>query len=164
MSLNRAGRTHDHDETGMRTRRQGLATTGMIALVLAASLLSGCTLEQILIGQWYIIATPPAGACPSLTWRFVVNPQRAISGSLAYGTQPPFANLSGQLNADDSFGITATGVAGHHTADVTGRFTSEVSTIAIHGDAAGSACDGQTFEMRLGGYFAHQGGGGGGGG
>jgi hypothetical protein len=164
MLLTQARSTHDHDETGMRTRHQGLATTGMIALFLAAWLLSGCTLDQILIGQSYILATPSAGACPSLTWRFVVNPQRVISGSLAYGTQPPVATLSGQLAADDSFRITATGVAGHHTADVTGRFTSEVSTITIQGDAAGSACDGQTFEMRLGSYFAHQGGGGGGGG
>jgi hypothetical protein len=164
MLLSQVRRTHDHDETGMRTRPEGLATTGMIALFLAASYLSGCTLDQILIGQSYILATPPAGACPSLTWRFVVNPQRAISGSLAYGTQSPVATLSGQLAADDSFRMAATGIAGHGTADVTGRFTSQVSTITIHGDAAGSACDGQTFELRLGSYFAHQGGGGGGGG
>jgi hypothetical protein len=47
---------------------------------------------------------------------------------------------------------------------VAGRFTSQVSTLSIHGDAAGSGCDGQTFDLRLSGYFARQGGGGGGGG
>jgi hypothetical protein len=72
------------------------------------------------------------------------------------------ATLSGRLNPDDSFRMMAT--AGQRTASVTGQFTSQVSTIAIHGDAAGRACDGQVFRMRLGTYFAVQGGGGGGGG
>lgn len=120
-------------------------------------------MEQILIGQWYAIDTPRAGACPSLEWQFVVNPQRSIDGFLLRNRQQWIANLSGRLNADDSFQITATDMSGHRTARVTGRFTSQVSTISIHGDAAGSACDEQTFEMRLGGYFSRQGGGGGGG-
>jgi hypothetical protein len=131
---------------------------------LAASLLAGCTLEQILIGQWYSIGTPPAGACPSLVWRFVVDPQRAIGGFLSREGQQRVANLSGMLNVDDSFTMTATDVASNRTASVTGRFTSQVSTISIHGDAAGNACDRQTFKMRLGSYFSIQGGGGGGGG
>jgi hypothetical protein len=133
-----------------------------MALVLAVSLLQGCTLEQILIGQWYTVYTPAAGACPALAWRFVVNPQRSIDGFLAGDGQQRIANLSGVLNADDSFQITATNVADTRTANVTGRFTSEVSTISIHGDAAGRACDGQTFELRLGRYFWYWGGGHGG--
>jgi hypothetical protein len=136
----------------------------MIALALAALVLPGCTLEQILIGQIYSIDTPPAGACPSLEWRFVVNPQRSISGVLLRDRQQPIANLTGTLDPDDSFRMTATALTGNRTAEVTGRFTSQVSTISIHGDAAGKACDGQTFRMRLGGYFWFQGGGGGAGG
>jgi hypothetical protein len=137
----------------------------MIALALAAGVLAGCTLEQILIGQLYTIDTPSVGACPLLEWRFFVNPQRSIIGSLSSGVRRQrIANLSGVLAADDSFQMTATDVAGGRTASVTGQFTSQVSTISIHGDAAGSACDGQTFELRLGSYFAHEGGGGGGGG
>ncbi|MGD0103850.1 MAG: hypothetical protein ABSC06_07410 [Rhodopila sp.] len=136
----------------------------MIALALVAGLLPGCTLEQLLIGQIYNIDTPPAGGCPHLLWHFVVNPQRSIIGVLSQNGQQPIANLSGMLNADDSFQITATDVAGNRTANVTGQFTSQVSTIAIHGDAAGSACDGVTFRLRLGGYFASQGVGHGGGG
>jgi hypothetical protein len=94
-----------------------------------------------------------------------VNPQRSISGYLTdSGQLQPVANLSGVLSADDSFRITATSVAGNRTANVTGQFTSQVSTISIHGDAAGSGCDGQTFNLRLGSYFSRQGGGGGGGG
>ncbi|MFL5253462.1 MAG: hypothetical protein ACJ8AI_11305 [Rhodopila sp.] len=145
----------------MRTGRVEVLVAGVIAL---ACLLPGCTLEQILIGQWYTIDTPAAGACPPLEWQFVVDPQRTISGSLLLGTNRPIASLSGQLNPDDSFQMTATELAGHRTARVTGQFTSQVSTIAIHGDAAGSACDGQIFRLRLSSYFARQGGGGGGGG
>jgi hypothetical protein len=149
----------------MRTRRPSVLTTGVTALALVACLLSGCRIEQLLIGQWYTVDTPPAGACPSLEWRFVVNPQRSIGGYLSSGDrQQRIANLSGRLNPDDSFQITATEVAGNRTADVTGQFTSQVSTISIHGLAAGSACDGQTFKLRLGSYFSRQGGGGGGGG
>jgi hypothetical protein len=150
--------------TVMRKRRPGALATGMIALVLVACVLPGCTLEQILIGQWYTVYTPPAGACPRLAWRFVVNPQRSISGFLSDDGQQRIANLSGLLNADDSFRITATDVPGDRTADVTGQFTAGVSTISIHGAAVGHACDGQTFKLRLGGYFSRQGGGGGGGG
>jgi hypothetical protein len=137
---------------------------GMIALALAASVLTGCAFEQLLIGQWYTIYTPPAGACPMLAWRFVVNPQRSIAGFITQGEQQRIASLSGLLNPDDSFQMTATEDAGGRTASVTGRFTSQISTISINGDAAGSGCNGQTFELRLGWYLARQGGGGGGGG
>jgi hypothetical protein len=144
----------------MRTRQ----AAGLIALALAASVAPGCTVEQVLIGQWYSIYTPQSAACPRLEWRFVVDPQRTISGFLAPDGQPRIASLSGLLNPDDSFRITVTDLAGTRAATVTGRFTSLVSTISIHGDAAGAACDNQTFNLRLGGYFAFQGGGGGGGG
>lgn len=146
----------------MRTGRAVELTAA--ALVSAALGLSGCTLEQILIGQRYLIYTPPAGACPSLGWQFVVDPQRSIDGILSGDRQQPIAKLAGVLNADDSFRMTATSLAGGQTAEVTGRFTSLVSTISINGDAAGSGCDGQTFSLRLGGYFSRAGGGGGGGG
>lgn len=148
----------------MRTRRPSALTTGMTSLALVASFLPGCMIEQILIGQWYRVYTPTVGACPRLEWRFVVNPQRSIDGFLSGDGQQRIATLSGRLNADDSFQITTTDVAGNPTGNVTGQFTSQVSTISINGLAAGSACDGQTFKLRLGSYFARQGGGGGGGG
>lgn len=138
-------------------------TRKAVLLTLVAFLLTGCTLEQILIGQWYTIQTPPAGACPALYWHFFVNAQRIIAGGLS-DNQHPIAALSGPLNPDDSFRITATTPEGKRTATITGRFTSDISTISIHGDAAGTGCDGQTFQLRLSGYFARQGGGGGGGG
>lgn len=148
----------------MRKTRFGTRSFGTILLGLAACLLSGCALEQIFPGQWYTIYTPQAGSCPRLGWRFVVDPQRSIGGFLTGEGQQRIADLSGRLNTDDSFQMTATDAAGHRTANVTGQFTSQTSTISIHGDAAGRGCDGQTFKVRLGGYFVRQGGGGGGGG
>jgi len=146
----------------MKARQAHMRNTGICAIVLAA-LLAGCTFEQILIGQWYAIVTPSAGACPRLDWHFVVNPQRDIGGFLSDEAQQRIATLSGRLNADDSFQMTVTSLAGNRRAEVTGQFTSQVSTISIHGDGAGHACDGQTFKLRLGGYFWFQGGGRGGG-
>ncbi|WP_428490251.1 hypothetical protein [Rhodopila sp.] len=148
----------------MSIRRPVAPAAAWILLALVASLLPGCMIEQLLIGQWYGVYTPPVGACPRLEWRFVVDSHRAINGFLAGDGQQRIATLSGLLNNDDSFQITATDVAGGRTASVTGQFTSQLSTISIHGLAAGPACDGQTFKLRLGSYFARQGGGGGGGG
>ncbi len=137
----------------MMTWRPGILTW----LVLAAVSLSGCTADQIMIGQWYRIYTPSVGACPVLEWDFVVDPTRTITGYLLPDGLPRIASLSGQLAADESFWMKATSVAGNRTADVTGRFTSQISVLSIKGDAAGSACDGQTFELPLGMYFALQG-------
>ncbi len=150
----------------MRAHWTQIKPLAMATPILAAAVcfLPSCTVEQILIGQHYTFYTPPAGACPRLEWRFVVNAQRSIGGFLARDGQPPIADLSGRLDADDRFEITATTTTGHRQATATGQFTSLVSTLSIHGDAAGSACDGQTFALRLGRYFASQGGGGGGGG
>ena len=134
----------------------------LTVVLLAACGLVACTGEQILIGQWYSLRTPPAGECPSLLWRFVVNPERSIDGHLLDDTQHQLATLQGRLDADDSFRMTAANGESDRPTTITGQFTSVVSTISIHGDAAGRRCDGRTFEMRLGRYFASQGGGGGG--
>ncbi len=127
-------------------------------------LMTACTLPQVMVGQLYRIETPPSGACPTLVWQFVVDAQHAIAGSLARAGQFPFADLSGELHPDESFVMTATAHDDRRTAEATGQFTAEVSTLTIRGDGAGAGCDGQTFRLRLGGYFARQGGGGGGGG
>lgn len=145
----------------MGIRWKTISATAMIAL---ACLLPGCALQQVMIGQWYTISTPQADACPRLVWQFVVDAQRSIEGSVSRHGQQPIASLSGVLNTDDSFQITATEASGSRTASVTGQFTSQVSTISIHGPGVGGACDGQVFKLQLRRYFTSQGGGGGGGG
>ena len=142
----------------MGTRRPDVLSLWAILL----SLLSGCAVEPLFIGQWYGIVTPQAGACPRLDWRFVVDPSRTINGFLSPDGVRKIATLSGSLAPDDSFQMTVVAVADHRTANVTGRFTTGISTLSIHGDGAGDACDGHTFDLRLGRYFATQGGGGGG--
>ena len=136
--------------------------SNILALGLTVGLLSACTLDQILIGQVYTIVTPSTGACPALSWQFFVNAQRAINGILSSGQQR-IGILSGTLDQNDPFRMTVADADGRPTATASGQFTSDVSTLSIQGAGAGSACDGQTFRLRLGGYFAHQGGGGGGG-
>jgi hypothetical protein len=148
----------------MNTTYPQTRKAGWLVLAHTTLLLTGCNVEQIMIGQFYTIRTPQAGGCPALNWYFFVNAQHAFNGTLLDDRQQPIAGLSGVLNPDDSFRITATANSGGRTATITGRFTSQVSTLSIQGDAAGTACDGQTFQLRLSGYFARQGGGGGGGG
>jgi hypothetical protein len=151
--------TNTHS-TGIRRR----LSWPRAALAVIATLPAACSPPQIMIGQFYSIPTPPAGDCPALLWQFVVDPQRVISGSLSRVGEAPFASLSGILAADESFRMTATANPDKRSATVSGAFSAQITTISIHGDAAGTGCDGQSFALRLGGYFARQGGGGGGGG
>ena len=135
-----------------------------LPMTLLAWLLTGCAVEQIATGQWYTISTPEAGACPVLQWHFVVDPERSLAGYIVRDGQERVANLSGRINPDDSFRMTATAVSGQQTAAISGRFTSDASTIAIQGNGAGPACNGQTFTLHIARFLARQGGGGGGGG
>ncbi len=136
-----------------------------IGAALALTLFTGCTpLNPVMPGVWYGIATPPAGDCPALAWRFVVDAQQHIGGTLGRIGERPFGILSGTLASDGSFSMTATADSGGRTATATGRFTSGASTLAIQGNGAGEACDGASFTLYLGGYFMRAAGGGGGGG
>jgi len=148
--------------TGKRSiRRRGWLVPATAAFAL---LPMACSAPQILIGQLYSIPTPPAGDCPALLWRFVVDAQRTIAGSVSRVGQPPFATLSGTLAADQSFRMTASNIAEKSSAIVSGAFSAQVTTLSIQGEAAGPGCNGKSFALRLGAYFARQGGGGGGGG
>ncbi len=131
------------------------------AAVTALGLLAACSLEQLQLGQWYTIGTPATGGCAPLRMRFYIGADRAIHGYLANAGQERIADLSGTIGSDDSFRMTAH--AAGATGVIDGRFTSQVSTIAVHGNAAGPACDGTTFSLRLSGYLSSQDGGGGGG-
>lgn len=126
-------------------------------------MLAGCALSPIMIGVYYMIPTPPAGDCSGMQWRFFVNPDRGIEGVVARFGQASFGTLSGTMAADDSFVMTVTDNLSQRTARATGRFTSQISTLSIQGDGAGTACDGQSFQMLLGRYFFRAPGGGGGG-
>jgi hypothetical protein len=151
--------------TDIRSARIRRRLSWPVAAIWAtATLLAACSVSQIMIGQLYSIPTPPAGDCPALVWQFVVDPQRLISGSLSRVGEAPFASLSGILAADESFRITATTKSDKRSANITGAFSAQITTISIHGNVAGSGCDGLSFALRLGSYFARQGGGGGGGG
>lgn len=145
----------------------GDSACGHHALGLAV-LLAGCSLNPVLIGQIYSIVTPREDGCQPLELHFVVDASRMFNGTLSpYAPpypQPALATLSGTLSPDGSFQIIAKGTQGHGNTTLTGRFTSQVSTITINGPVAGPACDGRTFTLYLGQFFRFAGGGGGGGG
>ena len=130
---------------------------GAIAVVM----LTGCHVEQVQLGQWYRIVTPPAGACPSLEWQFVIAADRSIGGFVSPDRVTKLATLKGTLAPDDTYSMTATAKEG--TATVTGQFSSLSTIFAIKGDALGANCNGQVFKLWLGRYFQSQSGGGGGG-
>ena len=132
--------------------------------ILAMLVLSGCTLDPVLTGQVYTIETPAEGTCPRLDWHFVADAGRKVEGVLFTDTRQRIADLSGTLAGDGRFQMTAKAGSGGGEADISGRFTSVVSTISVRGKAAGQGCEGKTFKLYLGRYFARQGGGGGGGG
>ncbi len=109
-------------------------------------LIGGCQIEQVQLGQVFIIYTEAAGACPMLQWQFVVDAQRAISGMLLTNGKP-LAKITGILNPDDTFRMDLAAPGRGGTATVDGAITSQGATFAIAGDAAGAGCNGQTFNL-----------------
>lgn len=125
-------------------------------------MLGGCQLEQVQLGESFIVYTQPTGACPGLQWQFVVDAHRAIAGTLLQ-SGAPIARLSGTLAADDTFRMSATPPSGSPTI-ISGAITSQRTTFTIDGDVAGAGCNGQTLVLRGGQVFqgnSYNGGGGG---
>jgi hypothetical protein len=123
-----------------------LAGSGLLAI-----LLGGCQLEQVQLGQEYIVYTDAAGACPRLTWQFVVDVHRAIGGMLLTDGKP-LAKITGVLNPDDTFRMDLAATSGK-TGTVNGAITSTDTVFTLVGDAAGTACNGQTFHLHGGQQF-----------
>jgi hypothetical protein len=131
-----------------------------VALAAAAAALAttaACSLEQVLLGQWYSLHTFAQGTCPALDWHFVVDAHRSIGGYLDRDQFTQIATLSGTLNADDSFEMIARNASGR-TERITGAFTPQIIMISLDG---AWICEKQTFRIRP---VRNVGGGGGGGG
>lgn len=125
-------------------RRTGSAMlTGLLTLVLA-----GCHLEQVQIGQLIRFQSPPVGACPVMTWQFVVDARRVISGDMLHDGMV-IGRIRGTLNPDDTFRMEITPVGHDGSATVTGTVTSAITTIAIAGDGLGSGCNGAVYHLQL---------------
>ena len=137
-------------------RRAAVLTAGTVALGLIAS----CTLEQVLLGQWYNVPTVPQGSCPALNWHFVVDAHRSIAGYLDRDQFKQIGTLSGTLNPDDSYQMWATENGTGRKESVTGRFTSQYATLSLDGTWI---CEKQTFRVWLPRGLGGGGGGGGGG-
>ena len=126
------------------TRAQRSGAAGLTAVAMAALWMSACSLENAQFGLIYNLYTNPQPDCPRLNWRFVVDPKRIMTGSISIDSLQPIANLSGMLNADDTFRMTATAVDNGWRADVSGRFQTRLITVSVSGP--GAVCDGHTFK------------------
>jgi hypothetical protein len=124
---------------------------GACMAMAASMLLAGCHLEQVQLGQVFIVYTPPSGTCPVLQWQFVVEANRTIAGTLLSNARP-LGRLAGRLNPDDSYRMDVA-AAGGPTTTVTGAITSEGARFTIDGDAAGLGCNGQTLYLHGGRLF-----------
>jgi hypothetical protein len=129
--------------------RKPTPAVALTTIVLATTALCppARALEQVQLGQWYTMHTVPMGTCPALDWHFVVDAYRSIAGFWGRDVAQRSAILSGTLNADDSFQMTATEVEGNRKARISGQFALRVVTISI--DGAGTACDRQTFRVKV---------------
>jgi hypothetical protein len=131
----------------INSRRATAVVTGMIALAATASLSPARALEQVQIGQIYIMHTAPADTCSALDWHFVVDAHRSVIGFLTCDWDKHLATLSGTLGEDDTFQITVSELGGTGKADATGKFTSRFVTLSV--DAPGSPCDKHTFQIAV---------------
>jgi hypothetical protein len=125
--------------------RATAVVTGMIALAATASLSPARALEQVQIGQIYVMHTVPADTCSALDWHFVVDAHRSVIGFLTCDWDKHLATLSGTLNADDTFEMTVSELGGSRKGNATGKFNSRFVTLSI--DAPGSLCDKETFKI-----------------
>jgi hypothetical protein len=131
----------------INSRRATAVVTGMIALAATASLSPARALEQVQIGQIYVMHTASADACGALDWHFVVDFHRSVIGFLTCDWDKHLATLSGTLDADDTFQITVSELGGTQKANATGKFNSRFVTLSV--DAPGSPCDKHTFKINV---------------
>ncbi|HVZ06526.1 hypothetical protein [Rhodopila sp.] len=90
--------------------------------------------------QLYAFHTRPASGCPGLDWHVTVDPNKAISGFVAWDRMQHMARLDGQIERDNTFKVNAQEVGGTgKTAVITGRYGGNYLAIAISG--TGTPCD-----------------------
>jgi hypothetical protein len=121
-------------------------TASLIALASAASFKPAHAVEQVMLGEGYMFHSPPTGTCPGLDWHVVVDGDRSVEGMVGWDRMKHTASLTGVLNADDSFHMSAKENGGSITAKIDGKVT--VSTLTITIDGTGTGCDKKTITMK----------------
>lgn len=105
----------------------------LIAAAFAAlGLWLGVAVAQVPQGRIYVLHSPAAGACPSLDWHVVVEPNDILAGMIAWDDMKTMARATGKVDRPNhTFTMTAVELEGQgRTATVDGKVGKNGTIIA----------------------------------
>ena len=93
----------------------------------ALGLWLGVAVAQVPQGRIYVLHSPAAGACPSLDWHIVVEPNDILAGLIAWDDMKTMARATGRVDRPNhTFTMTAVEMGGQgRTATVDGKVEEE---------------------------------------
>jgi hypothetical protein len=98
----------------------------------ALGLWLGTAVAQVPQGRIYVLHSPAAGACPSLDWHIVVEPNDILAGLIAWDDMKTMARATGKVDRPNhTFSMTAVEMGGQgRTATVDGKVEKSGTIIA----------------------------------
>ena len=92
----------------------------------------GVAFAQVPEGRIYVLHSPAAGACPSLDWHIVVEPNDILAGLIAWDDMKTMARATGKVDRPNhTFTMTAVEMGGQsRTATVDGKVEENGTIIA----------------------------------
>lgn len=97
-------------------------------------------------GSVYSFSTRKSGTCPNLEWHVVVRDGSSLGGVISWDNERRVARVSGRLNPDRSFQMTATEVNGRGKATITGQVLADGRMSAR---ISGAGCESRLIEVPL---------------
>lgn len=110
-----------------------MSVARLIAATSAAlGLWLGMAVAQVPQGRIYVLHSPAAGACPSLDWHIVVEPNDILAGLIAWDDMKTMARATGKVDRPThTFTMTAVEMGGQgRTATVDGKVEKNGTIIA----------------------------------
>ena len=107
------------------------------------------TMQQLITpgeGSVYTFSSARSGTCPNLEWHVVVRGGNALGGVISWDNERRVARVSGKLNPDRTFQMTATEVNGRGKASITGQVLADGRFSA---KITGAGCESRLIEVPL---------------
>ena len=90
-------------------------------ILLTGAVWDAAVAERPVEGTVYVFHSKANDGCPALDWHVVVGINGALNGMISWDAMKSMAHVSGTMNADKDFSMTATEVGGAgRTAAITG--------------------------------------------
>ncbi len=104
----------------------------LIAVTSAFGVWLGAAVAQVPEGRIYVLHSTAAGACPSLDWHIVVEPNDILAGLIAWDNMRTMARATGRVDRENhTFTMTAVEMGGQNrTATVDGKVDENGTIIA----------------------------------